>query len=47
MAELQQWQALVYDSCNMCGRCTMICPMGIDIAELVKVGASRHVSRLG
>lgn len=36
VAELQEWQELIYDSCNMCGRCTMICPMGIDIAELVR-----------
>nr|MCU0924076.1 (Fe-S)-binding protein [Burkholderiaceae bacterium] len=38
--ELQQWQELIYDSCTMCGRCTMVCPMGIDIAELVK--EARH-----
>jgi Fe-S oxidoreductase len=37
---LQQWQELLYDSCNMCGRCTTVCPMGIDIAELVK--EARH-----
>ncbi len=36
IAELQQWQELIYDSCTMCGRCTLACPMGIDIAELVK-----------
>jgi Fe-S oxidoreductase len=40
IAELQQWQELIYDSCNLCGRCTLACPMGIDIAELVQ--ASRH-----
>lgn len=40
VAELQEWQELIYDSCNMCGRCTVICPMGIDIAELVR--AARH-----
>lgn len=40
LAELQQWQELLYDSCTMCGRCTTICPMGIDIAELVK--QARH-----
>lgn len=34
--ELQRWQELIYDSCTMCGRCTLVCPMGIDIAELVK-----------
>jgi Fe-S oxidoreductase len=38
--ELQKWQELIYDSCTMCGRCTMVCPMGIDIAELVK--EARH-----
>jgi Fe-S oxidoreductase len=40
VADLEQWQELLYDSCTMCGRCTTACPMGIDIAELVKV--SRH-----
>lgn len=38
--ELEEWQELIYDSCTMCGRCTMICPMGIDIAALV--GLARH-----
>jgi Fe-S oxidoreductase len=40
VAELEEWQELIYDSCTMCGRCTMICPMGIDIASLV--GLARH-----
>ncbi|HSW23851.1 MAG TPA: (Fe-S)-binding protein, partial [Burkholderiaceae bacterium] len=40
IGELEQWQELIYDSCTMCGRCTLICPMGIDIAELVK--EARH-----
>ncbi len=38
--ELQEWQELIYDSCTMCGRCSLICPMGIDIARLV--GQARH-----
>ena len=38
--DLQEWQELLYDSCTMCGRCTLVCPMGIDIAELVK--EARH-----
>ncbi|MEF8792443.1 (Fe-S)-binding protein [Thiohalorhabdus sp.] len=38
--ELQRWQELLYDSCTVCGRCTMVCPMGIDIAGLVS--QARH-----
>lgn len=37
---LGEWQALIYDACTMCGRCTLACPMGIDIAGLV--GLARH-----
>jgi Fe-S oxidoreductase len=40
IADLQAWQELIYDSCTMCGRCTLVCPMGIDIAELVR--SARH-----
>jgi len=40
IGELERWQELIYDSCTMCGRCTLICPMGIDIAELVR--QARH-----
>ncbi len=38
--ELKEWQELLYDTCTMCGRCTLICPMSIDIATLV--GMARH-----
>lgn len=34
--ELNEWSELLYDSCNLCGRCTLVCPMGIDIAGLVR-----------
>jgi Fe-S oxidoreductase len=34
--ELETWSELLYDSCNLCGRCTLACPMGIDIASLVR-----------
>jgi len=35
-AELLEWEPLVYDACNMCGRCTLVCPMGIDIAGTIR-----------
>ncbi|PUB11811.1 (Fe-S)-binding protein [Yoonia sediminilitoris] len=38
--DLQDWEELIFDSCTLCGRCTLACPMGIDIAELVK--EARH-----
>jgi len=33
---LKDWEELIYDSCTLCGRCTIVCPMGIDIAGLVR-----------
>lgn len=38
--QLEEWQHLLYDSCTVCGRCSLICPMGIDIAALI--GMARH-----
>ena len=35
-AEIREWEELVYDSCTMCGRCTLVCPMGIDIAGTIR-----------
>ncbi|MDA8390273.1 MAG: (Fe-S)-binding protein [Gammaproteobacteria bacterium] len=40
VGELEKWQELIYDSCTLCGRCTLVCPMGIDIPSLVL--AARH-----
>ncbi|MGO9392368.1 (Fe-S)-binding protein [Rhodoblastus sp.] len=37
---LQEWESLLFDACSLCGRCTLACPMGIDIAELIK--EARH-----
>lgn len=33
--DLKAWEELLFDTCTMCGRCTTICPMGIDIASIV------------
>lgn len=38
--QLAHWQHLLFDSCNMCGRCSLICPMGIDVSALIE--QSRH-----
>jgi Fe-S oxidoreductase len=35
--DLKEWQELVYDSCTECGRCSMVCPMGINTARGVNV----------
>ncbi len=36
-ADLEAAQPLVYESCTECGRCGLVCPMGIDIASMVNV----------
>lgn len=33
---LTKWETLVYDSCSMCGRCSMVCPVGNDIALMIR-----------
>lgn len=35
--DLKLWQELVYDACTTCGRCDMICPMGVGISESVRL----------
>ena len=30
------WETLVYDSCTLCGRCSMVCPVGNDIAGMIR-----------
>jgi len=34
--DLTQWETLVYDSCTLCGRCSMVCPVGNDIAYMIR-----------
>jgi Fe-S oxidoreductase len=33
---LAEWEELIYDSCSMCGRCSMVCPVGNDIQSMVR-----------
>jgi len=34
--ELTEWKPLIYDSCTLCGRCSMVCPVGNDITYMVR-----------
>jgi len=49
-AELTEWETLVYDSCTMCGRCSMVCPVGNDLAYMIRgmregMAASGHAPK--
>ena len=34
-SDLADWEELVYDGCSMCGRCSMVCPVGVDISGMI------------
>ena len=34
--ELAEWETLVYDSCTLCGRCSVVCPVGNDITYMLR-----------
>jgi Fe-S oxidoreductase len=36
-ADLEKWQELVYEACTSCGRCDMMCPMGINTSRLITI----------
>jgi Fe-S oxidoreductase len=35
--ELEAWKELAFDSCTQCGRCSLLCPMGIHIQSMIQV----------
>jgi Fe-S oxidoreductase len=37
VADLEQWQELVFDACTECGRCDMICPVGVHLSRGVHI----------
>lgn len=34
-ADLSHWSDLNYHACTVCNKCSMVCPMGIDIGSLL------------
>jgi Fe-S oxidoreductase len=34
-SDLADWEELVYDGCTMCSRCSMVCPVGVDMAHMI------------
>lgn len=34
--ELENWQSKVYNTCTLCGRCSMVCPVGNDITGMIR-----------
>jgi Fe-S oxidoreductase len=37
LRELEEYQELVYDACTECGRCDLMCPMGIQISPMIGI----------
>jgi len=35
-AMLEEWETLLYDSCTMCGRCSLVCPVGNDLQYMIR-----------
>lgn len=35
-AELDEWREYIYNSCTMCGRCSLVCPVGNDIVYMIR-----------
>jgi Fe-S oxidoreductase len=31
-----EWETLVYDGCSLCGRCSLVCPVGNDISDMIR-----------
>jgi Fe-S oxidoreductase len=34
--ELEQWKEFAYNACTLCGRCSMVCPVGNDITGMIR-----------
>ncbi len=34
--DFKDWETLVYDGCSLCGRCSLVCPVGNDISDMIR-----------
>lgn len=34
--DFAEWEELVYDGCSLCGRCSLVCPVGNDISGMIR-----------
>jgi Fe-S oxidoreductase len=41
---LEEWETLVYDGCTLCGRCSMVCPVGNDISYMIRLAREGFVA---
>ncbi len=32
----RDWEELIYDGCSLCGRCSLVCPVGNDISGMIR-----------
>ncbi len=33
--DIEKWAKLVYEACTVCNKCSLVCPMGIDLGPLI------------
>ncbi|MCU7815889.1 MAG: (Fe-S)-binding protein [Candidatus Thiodiazotropha sp. (ex Lucinoma kastoroae)] len=41
---LEEWEPLIYDACTLCGRCSMVCPVGNDISYMIRCAREGFVA---
>jgi Fe-S oxidoreductase len=41
---LEEWEPLIYDACTMCGRCSMVCPVGNDVSYMIRCAREGFVA---
>jgi len=34
--DFAEWETMVYDGCSLCGRCSLVCPVGNDISGMIR-----------